>query len=133
MRESAGGAVGWLLGQPLYAGVTAAPAVILLTLLAIFGLLLLTGTAIRDVPAAVAGGVDWIRGDRGTDPEFVDDDDRSADEFDPAADYRAGGQVQLDEDVDLAATARLRRPSKRRQAADAAAAARPSSTPTEPP
>ncbi len=123
LRETAGGAVGWLLGQPLYAGVTAAPAVILLTLLAVFGLLLLTGTAIRDVPAAVAGAVDWLRGDRGADSEFVGDDDRSTDEFDPAADYRAGGQVQLDEDVDLAATARLRRPSKRRQAADAAAAA----------
>ena len=74
-RESAGGAVGWLLGQPLYAGVTAAPAVILLTLLAIFGLLLLTGTAIRDVPSAVVGGVGWVRGDRLEQTEFIDDDD----------------------------------------------------------
>ncbi len=124
LRESAGGAAGWLLGQPLYAGVTAAPAVILLTLLAIFGLLLLTGTAIRDVPSAVIGGFGRVRGDRPEHPDFIDDDYDGPDgEFAPADDYRAGAQVEMDEDVDLAATTRLRRPSKRRQAADAAAAA----------
>ncbi len=122
LRRSAGGAAGWLLGQPLYAGVTAAPAVILLTLLAIFGLLLLTGTAIREVPAAVAGGLGRIRGDRTGEPDLADDYyDGPDDSFDPAADYRDGAHLELDENVDLAATARLRRPSKRRQAADAAA------------
>ncbi len=63
-RESAGGALGWLLGQPLFTGVTAAPAIILLVLLGLFGVLLLTGTALRDIPSAFVRGVDWVRGDR---------------------------------------------------------------------
>ncbi|MET3803549.1 S-DNA-T family DNA segregation ATPase FtsK/SpoIIIE [Nakamurella sp. UYEF19] len=133
-RRSAGGAVGWLLGQPLFLGVTTAPAIILLVLLAVFGLLLLTGTALRDIPSTVRGALDRLRHghpdsetddgeDRypGDSEGSFDDralDDRGFDDGDLADDYRVGGQARLEEDVDLAATARLRRPSKRRQGAD---------------
>ncbi|SDP41254.1 DNA segregation ATPase FtsK/SpoIIIE, S-DNA-T family [Nakamurella panacisegetis] len=126
-RRSAGGAAGWLLGRPLDAGVTAAPAVVLLVLLGIFGLLLLTGTAMRDVPAAIRDALGRIQGER-REPDddqaydSYDDPYGTGDEFvdgDLADDYRVGGSVALDENVDLAATTRLRRPSKRRQAADA--------------
>jgi S-DNA-T family DNA segregation ATPase FtsK/SpoIIIE len=128
-RRSAGGALGWLLGQPLYSGVTTPPAVLLLVLLGVFGLLLLTGTALRDIPSAVVRGTAWLRGDRApSDGKEVAgarsggfDDDGFTD-GDLADDYRVGGQVELAEDVDLAATTRLRRPSKRRQAADSAVA-----------
>ena len=133
-RASAGGAAGWVLGEPLFTGVTAAPALALLVLLALFGILLLTGTALRDVPSTVTGGVDWIRGrrteragrlqgdgpeqdHRPDDPAFLDDDPAFSD-GDLADDYRVGGQVPLADGVDLATT-RLRRPAKRRQAADA--------------
>jgi S-DNA-T family DNA segregation ATPase FtsK/SpoIIIE len=124
-RKSAGGAFGWLLGQPLYTGVTTAPAVVLLLLLGVFGLLLLTGTAIRDIPSAVVDALSWARGDRlQDDPSEHDRSEHRAesngfDDGDLADDYRVGGQVELAEDVDLAATTRLRRPSKRRQAAEA--------------
>ncbi|HEY7816249.1 MAG TPA: DNA translocase FtsK 4TM domain-containing protein, partial [Nakamurella sp.] len=39
-RMEAGGTVGWLVGQPLYVGITAVPAILLLVLLGLFGLLL---------------------------------------------------------------------------------------------
>ena len=126
LRAGAGGAVGWLLGEPLYTGVTAAPAIALLVLLALFGLLLVTGTALRDVPALVTGGVGRLRG-RGRTAGRPDNERQGENvaaptdvlDGDLADDYRFGGQVPLPEDVDLAATARLRRPSKRRQGADA--------------
>ena len=125
LRAGAGGAAGWLLGEPLYTGITAAPAIALLVLLALFGLLLVTGTALRDVPSLLADGIDRIRdlgaGRSGDDDTSVPDDDAEDSDMldgDLADDYRFGGQVPLDEDVDLAATTRLRRPSKRRQAAN---------------
>lgn len=120
LRKSAGGAFGWLLGQPLYAGITAVPAIILLMLLGVFGVLLLTGTALRDVPATVMAGVDRVRGKRGeVCADRIDDDYDEMPGSPSTDDYRAGAQVEMDEAVDLAATTRLRRPSRRRQAADA--------------
>ncbi len=116
VRRSGGGAVGWILGQPLYSGVTAAPAIALLTLLGLFGLLLLTGTELRAVPAMATGAVRWLRGRRAGRAGAAE---RQAPHDAPDEDYRAGGVVPLDDDVDLAATTRLRRPSRRRQAADA--------------
>ncbi|MEP6981750.1 MAG: DNA translocase FtsK 4TM domain-containing protein, partial [Nakamurella sp.] len=64
IRTTAGGVLGWLVGQPLYAGLTVVPAVLVLGLLAVFGVLLFTGTPIRDVPVLVLDGWDWIRGYR---------------------------------------------------------------------
>ncbi len=127
--RSAGGVLGWLLGHPLVKGVTAVPAVILLVLLGVFGLLLLTGTALRDVPSTIARAVRWMSGDRGAGDRDGGDAADDPPDPDPADDYRAGSAVRLNENVDLAATTRLRRPSKRRQAAAADAAADSRTTP----
>ncbi|HEY4991582.1 MAG TPA: DNA translocase FtsK 4TM domain-containing protein, partial [Nakamurella sp.] len=43
LRMTAGGTLGWLIGQPLFVGVTAVPAIILLVLLGGFGVLLISG------------------------------------------------------------------------------------------
>jgi len=139
LRKSAGGALGWLFGQPLSQGVTTAPAVTLLVLLGVFGLLLSTGVALRDVPAVASAGVDRLRGKRQPDAQDPEQDPDQNDrkrhdptDGDSSDDYRVGGQVVLDETVDLAATARLRRPSKRRQAADSdTAGATESSVPAD--
>ncbi|WP_205843637.1 DNA translocase FtsK [Nakamurella deserti] len=65
IRTIAGGVLGWLVGQPLYAGLTVVPAVLVLVLLFVFGLLLFTGTPIRDAPYRVLDAWDWVRGYRG--------------------------------------------------------------------
>ena len=64
IRTTAGGILGWLVGQPLYAGLTAVPAVLVLLLLGFFGVLVLTSTPVREVPARVLRGYDWMRGYR---------------------------------------------------------------------
>ncbi len=106
LRMSAGGTLGWLVGQPLYVGVTAVPAVLLLVLLGAFGVLLISGVPLVEVPNRLRDKWDQLRsgGFRGEQPDV--------------ADYRNGGEVTLDEDADLATT-RLRRPARRRQAANA--------------
>ncbi len=106
LRKSAGGTLGWLIGQPLYVGLTAIPAIILLVLLGLFGLLLVLGISARDVPGRVRDGMGRLsaRASRG-----------SRDATAGGADYRDGGSVDLDAVPDLATT-RLRRPSRRRQA-----------------
>ena len=113
LRMTAGGTLGWLVGQPLFVGVTAVPAIMLLVLLGAFGVLLISGIPLVEVPGRIRDVFDGLGQRRiPTDEngDYVDDPD--------AADYRAGGEVALDPDADLATT-RLRRPSRRRQAADA--------------
>ncbi len=105
-RMSAGGTLGWLVGQPLFIGVTAIPAILLLVLLGGFGVLLISGVPLVEVPNRLRDRWDQLRSGRSAD------DDAAAD------DYRNGGGVQLDPDADLATT-RLRRPARRRQAANA--------------
>jgi S-DNA-T family DNA segregation ATPase FtsK/SpoIIIE len=107
LRMSAGGTLGWLIGQPLFVGVTAIPAIILLVLLGAFGGLLISGIPLVEVPNRIRDGVDRLGARRGGS----DDDDDSGD-------YRTGAEVTLDPEADLATT-RLRRPSRRRQAAAA--------------
>lgn len=106
--KGAGGALGFAIGQPLYLGVTRAPAIILLALLGLFGLLLLTGTTLRSLPGLARRA--W-RGISGAGAETGQDEQ--------SADYRAGSHIALGDDVDPATT-RLRRPSRRRQASGAA-------------
>jgi S-DNA-T family DNA segregation ATPase FtsK/SpoIIIE len=107
-RMTAGGTVGWLIGQPLLIGVTAVPAIILLVLLGAFGVLLISGIPLVEVPNRIRDGIDRLRERR------IPTDENG----DYPADYRAGAAVELDPDADLSTT-RLRRPSRRRQAADA--------------
>ncbi len=107
LRMEAGGTVGWLIGQPLYVGIDPVPAVILLVLLGLFGLLLILGISVADVPRLVRGGWRDLAGLRGHDQG--DDGDFGDEEPD---------DHPLDLDEDRRAP-RLRRASRRRQAVDA--------------
>ncbi|MGQ0775029.1 MAG: DNA translocase FtsK [Pseudonocardiales bacterium] len=92
-RSRAAGAVGFLIADPLADGFTHWVAAPLLALLAVYGLLLLTGTPVRAVP-------DRIRRLSGVQPPHDTDDAQAT-------------QSETD-----SATARLRRPSRRRQATE---------------
>ena len=120
LRMSAGGTLGWVVGQPLFVGVTAVPAIILLVLLGLFGGLLVSGVPLAEVPARTREAISRLGRPRGSDQ---DDDPQSGDSGD-GGDYRDGGEVDLDADPDMATT-RLRRPSRRRQASAADAVADP--------
>ena len=102
-RSHAAGAVGFLVADPLVDGFTAWVAAPLLALLAGYGLLVLTGTAVRAVP-------DRIRGLCGVPPLQAQvtesDTDATVTGDDPAA-------------------TRLRRPARRRQAAQTRAEEQP--------
>jgi len=93
----AGGALGWLAGHFLAQGLTGWVAVPLLGLVAVYGVLLLTGTPVREVPNKLRALVD-----QSATPT------QSASEATPTEDVT---------EKDSSAV-RLRRPSRRRQAAD---------------
>jgi S-DNA-T family DNA segregation ATPase FtsK/SpoIIIE len=103
-RMEAGGTIGWLVGQPLYVGITAVPAILLLVLLGLFGLLLIMGISVADVPGLIHGG--WRELGAGAAQDDIDAD--------------ADHPLDLDAEPTVP---RLRRPSRRRQAVDAEAAA----------
>jgi S-DNA-T family DNA segregation ATPase FtsK/SpoIIIE len=97
----AGGAIGWLAGHFLAQGLTGWVAVPLLGLVAVYGVLLLTGTPVREVPNRLSALFDQSSSPRPPS---------SAEEATPAEDIT---------EKDSSAV-RLRRPSRRRQAAEAA-------------
>ena len=75
---TAGGTLGWLIGQPLFIGVTAIPAIILLVLLGAFGVLLISGIPLVEVPGRIRDAVERLgqrriptdeNGDYADDPE----------------------------------------------------------------
>ncbi|HEY2724861.1 MAG TPA: DNA translocase FtsK 4TM domain-containing protein [Pseudonocardiaceae bacterium] len=111
-RSGAAGVVGYGIADPLARGLTAWVAAPLLGLLALYGLLVLTGTPVRTVP-------DRLRQLAGMAPE---DEDGAG-----AADGAAEAAEHDGVDGADPATARLRRPSRRRQAThtDEVAAADP--------
>ena len=119
LRMSAGGTLGWVVGQPLYIGVTAVPAIILLVLLGLFGALLVSGIPLAEVPARIREAISGLGRPRfaGQDDGLESGDHRDVD------DYRDGGEIDHPfdpgADPDMATT-RLRRPSRRRQASAAA-------------
>ncbi|MFI9384843.1 DNA translocase FtsK 4TM domain-containing protein [Kutzneria sp. NPDC052558] len=96
----AGGALGWLAGHFLAQGLTGWVAVPLLGLVAVYGVLLLTGTPVREVPNRLRALVDQSATPASTAPK--------ASEATPTEDVT---------EKDSSAV-RLRRPSRRRQAAD---------------
>ncbi|TKV60913.1 DNA translocase FtsK [Nakamurella flava] len=124
-RMSAGGTMGWLFGQPLYIGVTAVPAVILLVLLALFGLLLVTGIPVAELPDRARDAWDRLSGMRGADPDEATDaapDRPRRRRAAPDEDVQDGDSYLDGDPVDLDATdprtVRLRRSSRRRQGHD---------------
>jgi S-DNA-T family DNA segregation ATPase FtsK/SpoIIIE len=100
--RQAGGALGYVAGAPLTAGLTWRVAAPVLALVAVYGLLVLTGTPVREVPARL--GV-LFRG-------------APRPEADPSTTGAAGAEGHSADPTDPAALegVRLRRPSRRRQA-----------------
>ncbi|HTI24088.1 MAG TPA: DNA translocase FtsK 4TM domain-containing protein [Kutzneria sp.] len=94
----AGGAIGWLAGHFLAQGLTGWVAVPLLGLVAVYGVLLLTGTPVREVPNRLRALID-----------------QSATAVVPSASEATPTEDVTEKD---SSAVRLRRPSRRRQAAD---------------
>ncbi len=113
-RKQAGGTLGWLLGHPLFIGISTIPAILVLSLLSIYGLLLLTGIPLVQLPSRIRS---WLGAQRSAagDAEGDPHDHES---------YLAGDGIALDADADLS-SARLRRASRRRVAADSTTADEP--------
>jgi len=78
-RGDAGGVLGWAVGTPLVAGLGSVVAVVLLVLMAFFGLLVITATPVHQVPERLRGLVDRITG---RDGEYDDDEDGDWDDDD---------------------------------------------------
>ncbi|AHI00531.1 DNA translocase FtsK [Kutzneria viridogrisea] len=102
--DHAGGAIGWMAGNFLAQGLTAWVAVPLLALVAVYGLLLLTGTPVREVPNRLR---DLVTGHRAEEPAEETGNKK-----------RSGRGKAADEDITEKdpSSVRLRRPSRRRQA-----------------
>jgi len=62
LRRTGGGTLGFLIGQPLAAGLTTVPAILLLVLLGIFGVLVFTATPVREIPERLRALGDSFRG-----------------------------------------------------------------------
>jgi S-DNA-T family DNA segregation ATPase FtsK/SpoIIIE len=77
-RSGAGGLLGWAVGTPLTAGVGGVVTVLLLVLLAFFGLLVVTATPVHQVPERLR---EWADRQLGRDGEYHDDDDADDDEY----------------------------------------------------
>ncbi|WP_369134782.1 DNA translocase FtsK [Modestobacter sp. I12A-02662] len=73
-RTGAGGVLGWAVGSPLTSGVGAVVSVLLLVLLAAFGLLVVTATPVHQVPERLRGWLDRQLG-RDGDEDYDDYDD----------------------------------------------------------
>ncbi|OZM74410.1 cell division protein FtsK [Amycolatopsis antarctica] len=105
----AGGWVGWFSGGLLAKGVTTWVAIPLLVLVLCFGLLVFTGTPVRQIPQRLR---DW-----GLDPEEREEAEA---ERRASAEGRGAGPGEPDGADAETAAMRLRKPSRRRQARGAA-------------
>ncbi|MGY5882728.1 DNA translocase FtsK [Modestobacter lacusdianchii] len=76
-RSGAGGLLGWAVGTPLTAGVGPVVSVLLLVLLAFFGLLVVTATPVHQVPERLR---EWVDRQLGRDDDEYDDYDEYQDE-----------------------------------------------------
>jgi S-DNA-T family DNA segregation ATPase FtsK/SpoIIIE len=80
-HTGAGGLLGWAVGTPLSAGVGAVVTVLLLVLLAFFGLLVVTATPVHQVPERLR---EWADRQLGRDDEYDDEDPFEFDDEDEA-------------------------------------------------
>ena len=74
VMQRAGGLVGYLVSSPIEAAVTVWVTVPILVMLALFGLLVLTGTAVYEVSDRLRDGVDVLRGRPLVAPDQADQD-----------------------------------------------------------
>jgi S-DNA-T family DNA segregation ATPase FtsK/SpoIIIE len=79
-RPGSGGLIGWAAGTPLVAGVGSVVTVVLLVLLAFFGLLVLTATPVHQIPERLRELGDRLLGQAHDDDEYEDWDDEEDDE-----------------------------------------------------
>jgi S-DNA-T family DNA segregation ATPase FtsK/SpoIIIE len=87
-RSGAGGLLGWAVGHPLAAGMGDVVTVLLLVLLAFFGLLVVTATPVHQVPERLR---EWADRQLGRDGEDYDDDEYDDEaEPEPAPKSRRG-------------------------------------------
>jgi S-DNA-T family DNA segregation ATPase FtsK/SpoIIIE len=70
-----GGLIGWAVGTPLSAGVGAIVTVVLLGLLAFFGLLVITSTPVHQIPERLRELTDRLLGREDYDDEYEEDDE----------------------------------------------------------
>ncbi|NEK86789.1 DNA translocase FtsK [Blastococcus saxobsidens] len=75
-----GGLVGWAVGTPLVAGLGAVVAVVLLFLLAFFGLLVITATPVHQIPERLREFTDRLLGRDDYDEDYDEYDDEEEDE-----------------------------------------------------
>src|SRR4051794_16404895 len=92
-----GGLLGWAVGTPLTAGVGAVVTVILLVLLAFFGLLVLTATPVHQIPERLRELGDRMLGRDYDDEDYDDEYDEEEPEEQPRRGRRA--QASLSEDL----------------------------------
>src|SRR5215218_1500355 len=78
-RPGSGGLIGWAVGTPLEAGIGGLVTVVLLALLAFFGLLVITATPVHQIPERLREFADHLLG-RGD----YDDDEYDGEEDEPA-------------------------------------------------
>jgi DNA segregation ATPase FtsK/SpoIIIE, S-DNA-T family len=100
-RPGSGGLVGWGVGFPLEAGVGMAVAVVLLALVAFFGLLVITATPVHQIPQRLGDLGDWLLG-RGE--EYDDEDEYDDDEEEDEEPSRGGRSRRKSLSDDLLAT-----------------------------
>jgi DNA segregation ATPase FtsK/SpoIIIE, S-DNA-T family len=90
-HTGAGGLLGWAVGSPLTAGMGSVVTVLLLVLLAFFGLLVVTATPVHQVPERLR---EWVDRQLGRDGEHEDDDydelDDDEEDEEPAPRSRRG-------------------------------------------
>jgi S-DNA-T family DNA segregation ATPase FtsK/SpoIIIE len=96
-RPGSGGLVGWAVGTPLEAGIGTVVAVVLLALLAFFGLLVITATPVHQIPERLREFGDHLLG-RGEydDGEYDDEEDDVEEEEKPRG---RRGRKSLSEDL----------------------------------
>ncbi|HLM07150.1 MAG TPA: DNA translocase FtsK 4TM domain-containing protein [Blastococcus sp.] len=94
-RPGSGGLIGWAVGTPLSAGMGAIVTVVLLALLAFFGLLVTTATPVHQIPERLREITDRLLG-RYDDDEY---DEYDEDEEDDEPTSRRGRRKSLSEDL----------------------------------
>ncbi|MGY1635945.1 DNA translocase FtsK [Geodermatophilus sp. SYSU D00742] len=101
-RPGSGGLIGWAAGTPLVAGVGSVVAVVLLVLLAFFGLLVLTATPVHQIPERLRELGDRLLGQARDDDEYDEDwdDDDEEEPVAPPAPRRARRRSLSDDLMD---------------------------------
>jgi DNA segregation ATPase FtsK/SpoIIIE, S-DNA-T family len=79
-EPGSGGLPGWAVGTPMTAGLGATVTVVLLGLLAFFGVLVITATPVHQIPERLAGLADRLLGREEYDEDEYDDDEYEDDE-----------------------------------------------------